>query len=292
MFKEITIIIVTFNSDHNIFKLLKKLPKKIKILIVENSNRHQFKKNVEVLSKNIHCILTGSNIGYGRANNIGIRYSKTNYVLILNPDASIDEKVIKQLYYRIKKEKKIAAITCESVDGRNKISKNYYFNKFSKLKKDLIKKKGVVDVDHFTGSMFLAKKKILKKAGLFDENFFLNFEEIDLFKKIFKLGYRVCIEKGLYFKHLKGSSAKPSIKYKMDISSKWHYNWGLIYFFKKNYGLPIALLLFIKEITINLLKLIYFFLKQEKKKFYFIYYSILGLINSIIGKKSFYRPEI
>ena len=94
MFKEITIIIVTFNSDHNIFKLLKKLPKKIKILIVENSNRHQFKKNVEVLSKNIHCILTGSNIGYGRANNIGIRYSKTNYVLILNPDALIDEKMI------------------------------------------------------------------------------------------------------------------------------------------------------------------------------------------------------
>ena len=114
--------------------------------------------------------------------------------------------------------------------------------------------------------MFLARKKILLKANLFDEKYFLNFEEIDLFRKISNLGYRICIEKKLYFKHLKGSSAKSSMKFEMDKSSKWHYSWSQIYFYKKYYGMIFTLAFFYKRINNkfnknNLLSLIW-----KKKK--------------------------
>ena len=158
MYKEITIIIVTFNSDKNILNLIKKLPKNIKILIIENSDRKKFKK-IEKISKNIQCILTGDNIGYGRANNIGIKYAKTEFVLIQNPDALVSSKVIKKLYKKIKQDKKIAAISCQSKDDRNKISKHYYFNRNSKVKEKYNNLNTLIDVDYFIGSMFLARKK-------------------------------------------------------------------------------------------------------------------------------------
>ena len=293
MLNKITIIIVTFNSDKNLFKLLKKLPKEMHVIVVENSNRIEFKKKVEKFRHKTSCKLTGENLGYGMANNIGIKNAKTDYVMILNPDAFVTKNVILKLFSRIRKESKIAVISCETIDRNNKLSKNYYFDKFSKLDKNSNKfKKGLIDVDYFIGSMFLAKKKILLKAGLFDENYFLNFEEIDLFRKIKSKGFRICIEKGIFFKHIKGSSAKDSLKYEMDLSSKWHYSWGQIYFFKKNYGIIFALLFFLKKFCENLIRLIYYLICGKKKNFHQVYYSILGLCNSIVGTRSFYRPKI
>ena len=279
MQKELTIIIVTFNSDNHLLNIIKRLPKNIKILIIENSDRKKFKKKIEKIRKNVQCILTGDNIGYGRANNIGIKYAKTEFVLIQNPDASVSSKVIKKLYKRIKQDKKIAAISCQSKDDRNRISKHYYFNKFSKLNEKYNNSSSLIDVDYFIGSMFLARKKILLKVNLFDEKYFLNFEEIDLFRKISNLGYRICIEKKLFFKHLKGSSAKSSIKFEMDKSSKWHYSWSQVYFYKKYYGIIFTLTFFVKELIINLSKIIYFLLFGKKKNIILIYYSLSGLIN-------------
>ncbi|MDB2527753.1 glycosyltransferase [Candidatus Pelagibacter bacterium] len=292
MHKELTIIIVTFNSDNHVLNLIQKFPKNVKILLIENSGRKKFKKTIEKNRKNVQCILTGDNIGYGRANNIGIKYAKTEFVMILNPDALVSSQVIKKLHKIIKEDKKIAAISCQSKDDKNKISKHFYFNKSSKVKEKYNNSNSLIDVDYFIGSMFLARKKILLKANLFDEKYFLNFEEIDLFRKISNLGYRICIEKKLYFKHLKGSSAKSSMKFEMDKSSKWHYSWSQIYFYKKYYGMIFTLAFFIKELTINLTKIIYFLLFGKKKNIILIYYGLLGLINSIIGKKSYYRPKI
>ena len=137
MHKELTIIIVTFNSDNHVLNLIQKFPKNVKILLIENSGRKKFKKTIEKNRKNVQCILTGDNIGYGRANNIGIKYAKTEFVMILNPDALVSSQVIKKLHKIIKEDKKIAAISCQSKDDKNKISKHFYFNKSSKVKEKI-----------------------------------------------------------------------------------------------------------------------------------------------------------
>ena len=44
-------------------------------------------KNIKQFNVKIFC--TGENLGYGKGNNFGIKTSKTDYVLILNPDVIV-----------------------------------------------------------------------------------------------------------------------------------------------------------------------------------------------------------
>ncbi len=293
MIEEVTVVIVTFQSDHIIKKTLEKLPDKINVIIVENSNRVEFKKKVEKLSKNITCILTGENKGCGKAINIGINASKTDYILNLNPDTFIDQSIILKLLTRLKQDKKIGAISTETLDRKNKVSKDYYYSLFSQLKKkNIVTSEGLIEVDFFIGHMFLSKKTILQEVGLFDENFFLNHEETDLLKRIKKKNYKICIEKNVFAKHLKGSSVNPKKKFEIDLCFKWHYYWGYIYYLKKHYGFIVGFSVFLCLLFHNILRLFYFFVKGEREKNKLVYFSILGLINSIFAKKSSYRPKI
>ena len=45
--KELTIVVVTFKSDKKIISCLNSIPNEIPIIIVENSNNFDFKKNIE-----------------------------------------------------------------------------------------------------------------------------------------------------------------------------------------------------------------------------------------------------
>ena len=74
---------------------IKNLQNNYQIIIVENSNNINFKRKIEKSYRNIKCYLTGSNIGYARANNIGLRKVKTKFALVINPDVIISSKQVK-----------------------------------------------------------------------------------------------------------------------------------------------------------------------------------------------------
>ena len=84
--KDITFIIVTFHSEDVIFGCLDSLPNDSKKIVIENSKNLNFKNILEKKYNNLTYTLNNENLGYGKANNIGIKLSKTDYVFILNPD--------------------------------------------------------------------------------------------------------------------------------------------------------------------------------------------------------------
>ena len=75
---EITILTVTYKSDHLIDQCLANLDKKFKTIVVENSNNKLIKENLEK-RKNTKCILSGSNLGFGSAFNIGAKNINTKF---------------------------------------------------------------------------------------------------------------------------------------------------------------------------------------------------------------------
>ena len=91
---ELSIVITTFKSELKIFTCLDAIPSNIKTIVVENSNNESFKKDIEKKYKNVNCILTGENKGYARANNIGLSKVKTEFALVLNPDAILEINAI------------------------------------------------------------------------------------------------------------------------------------------------------------------------------------------------------
>ena len=85
--KDLTIIIVTYKTKEEIlFNCINSIKKEIKIINVENSNNISHKNKIEKKYSNVKVILSGENLGYGSANNLGLKNAKTRYVLISNPD--------------------------------------------------------------------------------------------------------------------------------------------------------------------------------------------------------------
>ena len=93
--KDITIVITSFKSREKIRTCLNSIDKQCRILLIENSDDSSFKKNIENEFINVKCVLTGSNLGYGKANNIGLKRVETKYALIMNPDASLEPSSLK-----------------------------------------------------------------------------------------------------------------------------------------------------------------------------------------------------
>ena len=86
---DITVIITSFKSGEKIKTCINSIDKQTKIILIENSSDSKIKNDIEKEFDNVECILTGSNLGYGKANNIGLRKTKTKFALILNPDATL-----------------------------------------------------------------------------------------------------------------------------------------------------------------------------------------------------------
>jgi GT2 family glycosyltransferase len=96
--KNITIIIVSFKSSHIIEKCIKSINSNIKIIIVENSEDIHIKNYLENKFSNVEVIVAKENLGYGKGNNLGISKANTQYVFILNPDTTLEDNCLEELY--------------------------------------------------------------------------------------------------------------------------------------------------------------------------------------------------
>ena len=65
-----------------------------KVIIIENSDRLDFKKKIEEKYSNVTCYLAGENLGYAKGNNLGLSKVKSKYALILNPDTELSSDAL------------------------------------------------------------------------------------------------------------------------------------------------------------------------------------------------------
>ena len=131
-----------------------------------------------------------------------------------------------------------------------------------------------------------------KDIGFFDENFFIYFEEIDLCKRLKAFNKKIYLDPNIIINHSGGSSHNVSINFEMELSRNWHWMWSTFYYHKKHHGYIFGVSKVFLKFFSALLKVILYsiFFNKDKKKIY--YQRLSGLFNSIIGKKSWYRPKI
>tara|TARA_B100000780_G_scaffold85884_1_gene59012 strand:- start:622 stop:1548 length:927 start_codon:yes stop_codon:yes gene_type:complete len=293
---QIKIIIVTFESQLIINKTLNNL-KRFKVYLVENSNNKKFKLDIESKFKNVTCLLSGSNIGYGSAINLALKKIKAKYYLILNPDCTVSEKTILELRSNLETHEKMHVIAPLTVDKKNRIYKRYGYFFSSEIKKNFIENKKFKQVDFVIGCIFLIKSKVFNKIGLFDENFFLNYEEIDFFKRLRNFKYNVFINKKCIAKHLGGMSSFSKKNKTSDIAeytriSKWHLAWGKYYYYNKHYNFFVTFFVCLSFLLKSFSQYLYFSLTNQKSKQIISKQFIYGMLCSIRGRKSFERPFI
>ncbi len=279
MIKNLTIIINTFKSEDKIFSCLNSIDSIFKVLVIENSNNHELKKKIETSYLNVKCILTGENLGYAKGNNLGLSKVNTKYALILNPDATLEENTIKNFFTTAEKIKDFAILGPAKQNEFND-------DDLKKEPKDLFE---VKDLKGF--AMFLNLDQF-KEIGYFDQNFFIYLEEIDLCKRLREKNKKIFLDKNIIINHLGGKSHNKEIDFEMELSRNWHWMWSLFYFNRKHFGFFNSFAKIFFKLISSLFKTIFytFVFNDKKKKIYF--HRLSGLLNSILGKKSWYRPKI
>ena len=280
----LTIIIVTFKSEKLIEKCLSTINKKHPIILIENSNNKIFKKKIEKKFSNVKCYLTGTNLGFGKANNIGLKLAKTKYVLLLNPDTFLYKDTIKILLDSAKKIKDFALLA-PIINNNKDLNYGYFEIKKNKINKNFIQ------VDYIKGFAMFFNKKKFNKIKFFDENIFIYLEEIDLCRRILLENEKIYVVKNAKIKHLGGQSHDINFNLNMEISRNWHWMWSNFYYYKKHFSSFLAykntLPLFFKSFV-----KIFFYLFLSKEKFLVNRARFLGLFNAYMGKGSFFRPFV
>ncbi len=278
-YNKITVVINTFHSEDKIDQCLNSIDPKVKILIIENSNNANFKREVEKKYLNVSCYLAGENLGYAKGNNLGLSKVVTEYALILNPDAFLGNDTLYNLINLAKKFNDFAIIGPAKQDEYS--NKNLYDTK-----------PNIFEVDYVKGFAMFLNMKEFKDIGFFDENIFIYLEEMDLCKRLKKNNKKIFLAQNVIIHHVGGSSHNAKINFEMELSRNWHWMWSTFYYNKKHFGYFISIIRASGKLCSSLIKLIFYYLifNKTKQKIYFQRFS--GLINSILGRKSWYRPKL
>jgi len=279
--KDLTIIITTFKSEDKIENCLNSINTSINVIIVENSNNEKFKHYIEKKYSNVNCMLTNQNLGYGKANNVGLRKATSKYSLILNPDTVLDTEAINNFFIFSKKNINFA------MAGPAQSKKE-----FSLAPSPENKNLNFLETDKIEGfAMFLNMEKF-RNIGFFDENIFLYLEEIDLCRRARNVNEKIFILPSVKILHFEGKSVNRLFSHQVELTRNWHWMWSLFYYNRKHKNYFFALILVLPKLFSALIKSVFYriFYKNKKKEIYA--QRVSGLVNSIIGRPSWYRPTL
>ena len=294
----LTVIIVTYLTQKKILiDCLKSINKDIKIKVIENSSSFEFKEEITRDFSNVEIYCTGENLGYGKGNNYGLKLTKTDFALILNPDAICEKNFFKNLNQIIETKDNFSIIGCQFINDKIFMPAGFFNEGKNKEFMDKFKSDKIANfekVEWVTGCSMLINLKKFNNKDIFDKNFFLYFEEFDLCKSLIDKGENIFTTKDLKIHHLGFQSSlgkNLENKKRANRIREWHWMWSSFYFYKKNYGYMNALLKMSGKFIKSFLKLIYFsltFQKQKKEKYV---YRFLGIFNSMIGNPSSFRDK-
>lgn len=158
-------------------------------------------------------ILSKENIGFGRANNLGVRHSEGRYLLFLNPDTVVLRDSLQRMISALERTPGVGALGCRllnsdgslqttAVQSFPTILNQIFALAWLQQKWPTLKLWGkqalysaqpdvVHDVDFVSGAAILVKREVFELIGGFNPAYFMYAEEADLCLAIHKRGFRV-----------------------------------------------------------------------------------------------------
>jgi GT2 family glycosyltransferase len=296
--QNLSVVIVTLKSEKVINKCINSIGQNVPIIVVENSNNQKFKHDLESKYKNLKCILSGSNLGMGAGNNIGIKAATTDYVFILNPDATLQSNTLDELYLMVERSEyesldfSILSPICSDKNFPNygilNKKRKKYLEDFEQIKENGLP----FVVDYVDGFSMLLNKSKFKNNNYFDENFFMYLENNDLCKRVINEGGNIFIIQSTKINHEGGKTVDLKYKNEVELSRNWHWIWSKFYFNKKHFGFFKAIRECLLTYFSSLLKILFYSVINNnfKKKIYLC--RVSGFYNALLGKTSWYRPNL
>ena len=212
---KISVVIVNYNVKYYVGQCIDSVRRALQgidseIIVVDNHSRDG---SVDYLSKieGVRIIESGHNLGFSKANNIAIRQSTAEYVLMLNPDTIVAEDAIRMIIDFADSHPQAGGIgvrmhndwgTTARESRRGLPSPMTSFYKMIGLSKRLPQHRkygryymgwlpwdSPSRIEVVSGACFLVRRKALDEVGLMDEDYFMYGEDIDLSYRLLKSGW-------------------------------------------------------------------------------------------------------
>jgi GT2 family glycosyltransferase len=213
----------------------------IEIIVINNDEDCDDKNPLSPEFPEVRWIDMKYNAGFARANNEGIRQSKAEVVLLLNPDTIIPKGSLDDCYQQFLGSPYVACgVQLLNKDLSPQISGNFFFkgglnyllplpytgslvksagNLFSLKAPHIANSESLIEVDWINGAYLMVKLSAIRIAGLMDEDFFLYAEEAEWCARLKKVG-NLCIFGNVKVVHLQGISANETFS----STGKGYYN--------------------------------------------------------------------
>lgn len=268
----LSIIIVSFNTKdvttrclHSLKANMDKYPLPYEVIVVDNGS---LDGSVQMLNKttekwsDLKVILSKSNLGFGKANNLGVAKSKGKYVLYLNSDAIVTDIDFRDLINIFETHADIGALTVKVLLSTGTIDpashrgfptlwrSATYFLGLEKIFKDTpglnrifggyhlknLNLNEVHEIDVPSGAFLMSRREIIDKISGFDKDYFAYGEDVEMAYQIKKLGYKIIYYPLWTVLHLKSVSGLKKKDKNIRKKTSFHFYDSMKIFYRKHYA--------------------------------------------------------
>ena len=234
---KLSVVIVNYNVKHFLEQCLCSVCKAVgnvssaEVIVVDNASSDGSVEYLEKRFPDVVFIASNENLGFARANNLAIKQSKGEYILLLNPDTIVAENTFVHFVDFMDKHPDAGACGaymlhtdgtfalesrrglptpfvafCKMSGLTSLYPKSRVFGRYYMCYLDEFE---VNPVEIISGAYMFLRREALEKVGLLDEDFFMYGEDIDLSYRILKSGYQNYFLPSPIL-HYKGESTKKS----------------------------------------------------------------------------------
>lgn len=232
---ELSIIIVNYNTSALLKDCLTSIykgmlpPNGVEVIVVDNASHDDSVNMIEKNFRQVKIISNKENLGFAKANNLGVAATQCPYVLFLNSDTVLNRlSLVKPLKY-LKNHPSVGALTIKLYLKNGEIDIDNHrgyptpwasLSHFSGLAK-IFPKSSLFNYYHLghesydrihsipvaAGSYLMMPTKLFRQIGGWDEAYFFYGEDIDLCYRINQAGYKIVYYPKTSALHLKGASS-------------------------------------------------------------------------------------
>jgi GT2 family glycosyltransferase len=208
MIKNVTAVVVNWNSGTQLQECLGSLQNVCPAIVVDNASTDGSCDGVDALA-NVTVIAANENLGFGKACNLGASRAQTEYLLFLNPDATVFPGTMEHVLLVMAEPaySNVGICGVQLVDSAGAVSRSCarfpsaaifaaeaigldkFIPRLGLLMSDW-HHNSTQHVDHVIGAFFLVRTELFKSLHGFDERFFVYLEDLDFSYRAKQAGWK------------------------------------------------------------------------------------------------------